>query len=125
MNFGMTDKGNALLARVDAFMRERIEPQEQAARDELAANTLAGQRWTPLQTIERLKKEAQAEGLWNLHETEQCVGHHHPRRAPAQPDGAAAGWRVQGGALPATQSALACTAASVSDQRCAMATNSS
>ena len=74
MNFGMTDKGNALLARVDAFMRERIEPQEQAARDELAANTLAGKRWTPLQTIEKLKKEAQAEGLWNLFLPESELG---------------------------------------------------
>ncbi|MFY8017780.1 MAG: acyl-CoA dehydrogenase family protein, partial [Inhella sp.] len=66
MNFGMTERGNALLARVDAFMRERIEPQEQAAREELAANTAAGKRWTPLQTIEKLKQEAKAEGLWNL-----------------------------------------------------------
>jgi len=74
MNFGMTDRGNALLARVDAFMRERIEPQEQAARDELAANSKAGKRWTPLQTIEKLKKEAQAEGLWNLFLPESELG---------------------------------------------------
>jgi acyl-CoA dehydrogenase len=33
---------------------------------ELAANTAAGKRWTPLQTIENLKPKAQAAGLWNL-----------------------------------------------------------
>ena len=66
MDFGSTERGDALLRRVDAFMRERIEPQEQACRDELAANTAAGRRWTPLKTIEALKQQAKAEGLWNL-----------------------------------------------------------
>ena len=31
-----------------------------------AANTEAGKRWTPLQTIEELKPKARAAGLWNL-----------------------------------------------------------
>lgn len=84
----MTDRGNALLARVDAFMRERIEPQEQAARDELAANTLAGKRWTPLQTIETLKKEAQAEGLWNLFLPDEAPGA--PSTGPAPQGGVGA-----------------------------------
>jgi len=66
MNFDTTPRGRELWARVDAFMRERIEPQEQAARDELAVNTAAGKRWTPLQTIQTLKQQAKAEGLWNL-----------------------------------------------------------
>ena len=33
---------------------------------EIEANTAAGKRWTPLQTIERLKPLARQAGLWNL-----------------------------------------------------------
>ena len=33
---------------------------------EIDANTKAGKRWTPLQTIEELKPKARAQGLWNL-----------------------------------------------------------
>jgi acyl-CoA dehydrogenase len=46
-------------------MDEHIYPRK-AYKDELEANTAAGKRWTPLQTIENLKPKAQAAGLWNL-----------------------------------------------------------
>jgi acyl-CoA dehydrogenase len=47
-------------------MDDHIYPAEGAYHAEIAANTAAGKRWTPLQTIENLKPKAQAAGLWNL-----------------------------------------------------------
>ena len=47
-------------------MIEHIYPAEGAFHAEIAANTAAGKRWTPLQLIEDLKPKAQAAGLWNL-----------------------------------------------------------
>jgi acyl-CoA dehydrogenase len=47
-------------------MDEHIYPAEAPYFAEIATNTAAGKRWTPLQTIERLKPLAQAAGLWNL-----------------------------------------------------------
>jgi acyl-CoA dehydrogenase len=52
--------------RLHAFMQAHIYPAEKSYHDEMAANTAAGRRWTPLQTIEDLKIKARAEGLWNL-----------------------------------------------------------
>jgi len=51
-----------LLARVRAFVRDRVLPAEPA----LSAHALSDRRWTihPLQ--EALKREAKAAGLWNL-----------------------------------------------------------
>src|SRR3989338_5814342 len=47
-------------------MDDHIYPNESAYKDELAANTAAGKRWSALNTIENLKPKAQAAGLWNL-----------------------------------------------------------
>jgi acyl-CoA dehydrogenase len=47
-------------------MDEHIYPAEQRYEDEIEANTKAGKRWTPLQTIEELKPKARAQGLWNM-----------------------------------------------------------
>ena len=66
MNFDFTPKVKEMQARVSAFMDEHVYPAETDYRQELEANTLAGRRWTALQTIERLKPRAQAAGLWNL-----------------------------------------------------------
>jgi acyl-CoA dehydrogenase len=66
--------GARLLARVDAFMREHIELREHEAHAQLAANTAAGKRWTPLAVIEELKREAKAQGLWNLFLPESQLG---------------------------------------------------
>eukprot|EP01041_Mallomonas_annulata_P018166 gene18166-biopygen11144 len=66
MNFDYTDKVTAMRERLLAFMDEHIYPNEGAYHAEIAANTAAGKRWTPLQTIENLKPKAQAAGLWNL-----------------------------------------------------------
>ncbi|MCO5102992.1 MAG: acyl-CoA dehydrogenase family protein [Burkholderiaceae bacterium] len=66
MDFDYSPKTKDLQARLLRFMDEHIYPAEAAYTEELAANTAAGKRWTPLETIERLKPKAQAAGLWNL-----------------------------------------------------------
>ena len=66
MDFEYSAKTKALQVRVSAFMDEHVYPNEAACTAELAANTVAGKRWTPLQTIEKLKVKAKADGLWNL-----------------------------------------------------------
>ena len=66
MDFAYSAKVQDLQARLRSFMDEHIYPNEGAFFAEIAANTAAGKRWTPLQTIERLKPVAKAAGLWNL-----------------------------------------------------------
>ncbi len=66
MNFEYSAKTRELQARLQAFMDEHVYPIEGAYATELAANTAAGKRWTPLRTIEDLKPKARAAGLWNL-----------------------------------------------------------
>ena len=66
MDFDYSPKTKDLQARLLKFMDEHIYPAEAGVAQELAANTQAGKRWTPLSTIENLKPKAQAAGLWNL-----------------------------------------------------------
>ena len=66
MDFDYSPKTKDLQARLIRFMDEHIYPAEADLARELAANTQAGMRWTPLSTIETLKPKAQAAGLWNL-----------------------------------------------------------
>ena len=66
MDFDYSPKTKELQGRLQAFMDDYIYPAEGAYHAEIAANTAAGKRWTPLQTIENLKPKAQAAGLWNL-----------------------------------------------------------
>ena len=66
MDFDYSPKTKDLQARLLKFMDEHIYPAEADLTRELAANTQAGKRWTPLSTIENLKPKAQAAGLWNL-----------------------------------------------------------
>ena len=66
MDFDYSPKTKALQAKLLRFMDEHIYPAEDAYKAELEANTAAGKRWSPLQTIETLKAKAQAEDLWNL-----------------------------------------------------------
>jgi acyl-CoA dehydrogenase len=66
MDFDYSEKTKALQARLIDFMQTHIYPNESACHEEIEANTAAGKRWTPLQTIETLKPKAQAAGLWNL-----------------------------------------------------------
>ncbi len=66
MDFDFSPKTKDLQARLQRFMDDHIYPAEAAYHAEIVANSNAGKRWTPLQTIENLKPKAQAAGLWNL-----------------------------------------------------------
>ena len=66
MDFSYSPRTQELQARVARFMDEHIYPSEDRYWQEIAANTEAGKRWTPLQLIEELKPKARAQGLWNL-----------------------------------------------------------
>ncbi|MBZ8141571.1 acyl-CoA dehydrogenase [Rubrivivax gelatinosus] len=66
MDFAFSPRTQALREQLAAFMAEHVYPAEAAYAAEIQANTAAGRRWTPLQTIEGLKPLAQAAGLWNL-----------------------------------------------------------
>ena len=79
MDFDYSPKTRELQHRLTQFMDEHIYPAEQEHAAELAANTAAGKRWTPLKTIENLKPKAQAAGLWNLFlpiDTAEASGYH-------------------------------------------------
>ncbi|SDL99700.1 acyl-CoA dehydrogenase [Oryzisolibacter propanilivorax] len=79
MDFDYSPKTRELQARLGQFMDAHIYPAERQVAEELAANTQAGRRWTPLATIEALKSKAQAAGLWNLFlpvDTAEASGYH-------------------------------------------------
>jgi acyl-CoA dehydrogenase len=76
MDFQASPRSQALQSRLLDFMARHVEPAEPAYQEELAANTRAGRRWTPLQLIEDLKGRARDAGLWNLFlpDSEQGAG---------------------------------------------------
>ena len=66
MDFDYSPRTLDLQARLSAFMDAHVYPAEAGHDAEIASNTSAGKRWTPLTTIEALKPKARAAGLWNL-----------------------------------------------------------
>jgi acyl-CoA dehydrogenase len=66
MDFAYSPRTLELQSKLLKFMDEHIYPAEARYDAEIAANTAAGKRWTPLNTIEELKPKARAIGLWNL-----------------------------------------------------------
>ena len=66
MDFDYSPRTQELQKQLLRFMDEHIFPAEKRYEEEIEANTQAGKRWTPLQTIEELKPKARAVGLWNL-----------------------------------------------------------
>lgn len=62
MNFENSARSAEVAGRLSAFMDEFIYPNEAA----YAAEIGTGDRWAPLDLVERLKSEAKAAGLWNL-----------------------------------------------------------
>jgi acyl-CoA dehydrogenase len=65
MNFEHSERALDYLKRIDAFMREHIEEQEEQARMKMFDRDPLYQ-WTPPPELEELKEKARAEGLWNL-----------------------------------------------------------
>lgn len=66
MDFEYSPKTQELQRRLLKFMEDHIYPAEKAYKEEMLANTAAGNRWQPLKTIENLKPKARSAGLWNL-----------------------------------------------------------
>jgi acyl-CoA dehydrogenase len=66
MDFSYSPRVQELQQQLLKFFDDHIYPSEKAYAEEIEANTKAGKRWTPLQTIEKLKPIAQKLGLWNL-----------------------------------------------------------
>ena len=62
MNFEYSAKTKELQKCLQGFMDENIYPNERNY--EVEINT--GDRWQPLELIEKLKEKAKSEGLWNL-----------------------------------------------------------
>ena len=62
MEFEYSPRTQELQKQLLQFMDEHIYPAEQRYEDEIEANTKAGKRWTPLQTIEELKPKARVAG---------------------------------------------------------------
>jgi acyl-CoA dehydrogenase len=75
MDFDYSPRTQQLAERLNAFMAEHVYPAEAAYFAEIEANTRAGRRWTPLETIEKLKPKARAAGLWNLFLPPSAEGH--------------------------------------------------
>ena len=63
MDFQPTEKGRALIARLQAFMDEHIYPAE---KDEHAWHADPANLWKPWPGIDALKEKAREAGLWNL-----------------------------------------------------------
>jgi acyl-CoA dehydrogenase len=59
---GPSEHARALIDRLEAFMADRIYPNEATYLSEIDA----GDRWTVPAVVEALKAEARAAGLWNL-----------------------------------------------------------
>jgi acyl-CoA dehydrogenase len=70
MDFAYSSKVQALQAKLNAFMDAHVYPNE--ARFEAELN--AGGRWQPTRVMEELKKQARADGLWNLFLPESHYG---------------------------------------------------
>jgi acyl-CoA dehydrogenase len=70
MQFGYSERTIALMARVSAFMQQQIFPNEARFDAQIAQ----GDRWQPLSLMQELKREARAQGLWNLF----LPAEHHP-----------------------------------------------
>jgi acyl-CoA dehydrogenase len=62
MNFDYSDKVQALLKKLAAFLDQYIYPNEKTYFEQIRQ----GDRWQPTAIVEELKPKAKAAGLWNL-----------------------------------------------------------
>jgi acyl-CoA dehydrogenase len=66
MDFSHSPKVQALQQRVTDFVETRVRPAEAEFECEVEALRAAGNPWQPTRTMEALKEQARAAGLWNL-----------------------------------------------------------
>ncbi len=71
MDFEHSEKVRDLQARLSAFMRERVYPNERVYESQLNS---APSRWQSPPIMEEMKREARAAGLWNLFLPESAYG---------------------------------------------------
>src|SRR5260221_9793546 len=62
MNFDYSPRTKELIAKLEAFYREFVYPNEAV----YATQNANPDRWKPIQIVEDLKPKARAAGLWNL-----------------------------------------------------------
>ncbi len=68
--YPISPRARALREQLLTFMDEHVYPNEAAVHAEIAE----GDRWQPVSVIEKLKLEAQKQGLWNLFLPESDLG---------------------------------------------------
>ena len=73
MDFDYSPKTKELQKKLLQFMDDHIYPAESQYMAELAANTQAGKRWTPLQTVENLKTAYAEEGARALRQLQEAA----------------------------------------------------
>jgi acyl-CoA dehydrogenase len=66
MDFTHSAKVTELTARLRGFMESHVYPAEPRFAAEVAENRRRGNPWVPSVVVEELKREAKAQGLWNL-----------------------------------------------------------
>jgi acyl-CoA dehydrogenase len=66
MDFTESARVAELQARLRSFMESQLYPAEPRFAAEVEANRRRGNPWVPSTVIEELKREAKAQGLWNL-----------------------------------------------------------
>jgi acyl-CoA dehydrogenase len=66
MDFSHSPKVVALQQRMMDFVQAHVVPAEAEFQAEMAGFRKAGNPWQPTQTMERLKAQAKAAGLWNM-----------------------------------------------------------
>lgn len=62
----LSPPAQALHAQLQQFVQQRVLPADAKREQELRDNALQGRPHAPSPTVERLKAEARAQGLWNL-----------------------------------------------------------
>ena len=66
MDFSYSPTVERMREQLQVFFDRYITPNESRVEDEIARNRREGNPWVPIRLFEDLKKEARAQGLWNL-----------------------------------------------------------
>jgi acyl-CoA dehydrogenase len=71
MVFKISEKARAFVERVTAFRDQYIYPNERLFAEQVASGST---RWKPVPILEELRREAKAQGLWNLFMEDERYG---------------------------------------------------